>query len=331
MRPAALATATLCALVALSACGDDGPEQEVAGGLDAVEITGPVGESPEIEWNAMLAAGETESEVIEEGDGAELAEGDEVLVNLAVSVDFDQEIAVETYGEDRAAALIEVGAEVQPQTGFDLLTSLVAEEIEAGLQLGSRIAIAADVKEEWGETGLFLSELGIGNEDGVVIVADLVSVPLSAPEGASRRPPAWAPRVVTRGGDPVALNSTGVPKPDVKATEVRSAVVIEGAGPEVQNGDLAIVNYLGQTWGGQDPFDESYSKSKEPLKVNVGGAEGPGIPVIEGWSDGLIGVPVGSRVLIEIPPKKGYGKKGQGEDIKGDDILYFVVDVLAAA
>ena len=53
--------------------------------------------------------------------------------------------------------------------------------------------------------------------------------------------------------------------------------------------------------------------------------------MIEGWSDALVGVPVGSRIIVEIPPAKGYGKKGSGEDIKGDDILYFVIDVLAAA
>ena len=45
----------------------------------------------------------------------------------------------------------------------------------------------------------------------------------------------------------------------------------------------------------------------------------------------LQGVTVGSRIIVAIPPAKGYGKQGQGEDIKGDDILYFVIDVLGAA
>ena len=65
--------------------------------------------------------------------------------------------------------------------------------------------------------------------------------------------------------------------------------------------------------------------------VNVGDAEGPGISVIQGWYDAIIGAPVGSRLVLEIPPAKGYGKKGQEPSIKGDDILYFVIDVLATA
>ena len=39
----------------------------------------------------------------------------------------------------------------------------------------------------------------------------------------------------------------------------------------------------------------------------------------------------GSRVLMSIPPEKGYGAAGQSQaGIKGDDTLVFVVDVLGA-
>lgn len=330
-RPAAAASVTLCALALLTACGDDSSGEKEASGFDAVAVSGAVGETPEFDWKAALKPGKTQSEVLEEGDGAELAEGDEVLVNIAVSDDFSQDVVVDTFGEERSAAAITVGTDIEPQTGFDLIAQLVEQEIEPGMKLGTRIGLTADVKEEWGDTGLFLGTLDIGNEDGIAIVADLESTPLDGPKGAKKAAPRWAPKVVSTDGVPTAIDSAGVPKPDVKGKEVRSALVIQGTGPEVEKGDLAVVNYLGQTWGGDKPFDGSYDKKREPLKVNVGGAEGPGISVIEGWDDGLIGVPVGSRVIIEIPPAKGYGKKGQGEDIKGDDILYFVVDVLAAA
>ena len=100
-RPAALATVSLCALAVLTACGDDIPEEETASGFDAVEVSGPVGEVPEVEWKALLEPGETQSEVVEEGDGAVLEEGDEVLINLAISDDFGQDISFDTYGEDR--------------------------------------------------------------------------------------------------------------------------------------------------------------------------------------------------------------------------------------
>ena len=107
--------------------------------------------------------------------------------------------------------------------------------------------------------------------------------------------------------------------------------MIKGNGPAVGKGDLAVVNYLCQTWGADEKFDDSYSRG-EPLAVNIAPATtGGGTSVIDGWSDALVGVSVGSRIIVEVPPAKGYGEKGQGEDIKGDDILYFLIDVLGAA
>ncbi|PWN03912.1 hypothetical protein DJ010_07610 [Nocardioides silvaticus] len=331
-RPAALSAVAVCALAALTACGDDTPEEDTAAGFDAVEISGPVGELPEVDWKAGLEPGETQSEVLEEGDGAALEDGDEVLVNLAISDDFTQEIALETYGEERTAVALTVGEEQpEPQQVIDLVTALVAEQVEAGTTLGTRIALTVDAEEEFGELALNLAQIGIGNEDGFVVVADLDSVALEGPKGARKAAPAWAPTVEVEDGIPTAIDSSGVEKPDVKAKEVRTAVLLEGEGPAIEKGDLAVVNYLGQTWGGEKPFDGSYTKKREPLKVNIDGAQGPGTSVIEGWSDALVGVPVGSRIIVEIPPAKGYGKAGSGEDIKKDDILYFVIDVLAAA
>jgi peptidylprolyl isomerase len=52
--------------------------------------------------------------------------------------------------------------------------------------------------------------------------------------------------------------------------------------------------------------------------------------VISGWDQGLIGKTVGSRLLLSIPPEKGYGKNGNPRaGIKGTDTLVFVVDILA--
>ena len=47
--------------------------------------------------------------------------------------------------------------------------------------------------------------------------------------------------------------------------------------------------------------------------------------VIKGWTQGLTGKTVGSRVLLVVPKDLAYGDQGQG-DAKGD--LVFVVDIL---
>ena len=56
-----------------------------------------------------------------------------------------------------------------------------------------------------------------------------------------------------------------------------------------------------------------------------------GRPVVpQGGNTGLVGVPVGSRVMLVVPPKEGYGKTGQkSAGIKGTDTLVFVIDILA--
>jgi peptidylprolyl isomerase len=51
--------------------------------------------------------------------------------------------------------------------------------------------------------------------------------------------------------------------------------------------------------------------------------------VVEGWTIGLSGMKVGSRVLLAIPPELGYGDQAQ-PDIPANSTLYFVVDIVSA-
>jgi len=328
-RSAAFLTLPLLALP-LAACGGE-PEVETAEGFDAVEISGEPGRTPEFTWSAMLEADEAVSETIAEGDGPVLKKGQQVVVNMAVSTDWDKDVTYDTFGEDLAASQIEVGAKIEPSVVSDLVVQLVADLIKPGeTTVGTRYAVVFEADKEWADYSVV--ELGVGNEDGVAAVVELSSAVRPGPTPAPKTPASWAPTLLKGdGGVPTGLDSSGVPKPDVKGKKVRVTTLLQGNGDPVEKGDLAVVNYLGQTWGGEEPFDQSYGKDREPLAVNVGdGVTGGGTSVIKGWSEGLVGVPVGSRVIIEIPPAKGYGKKGQEPDIKGDDILYFVVDVLAA-
>ena len=52
--------------------------------------------------------------------------------------------------------------------------------------------------------------------------------------------------------------------------------------------------------------------------------------VVKGLAEGVTGKKVGSRVLISIPPKLGYGDKPPaGSGIEKDSTLVFTVDILA--
>lgn len=103
------------------------------------------------------------------------------------------------------------------------------------------------------------------------------------------------------------------------SSELQVEIVSEGDGEPVGEGDVVVAHYLGQVFGAEEVFDNSYDRGAASA-FSLNG-------VIEGWSTGLVGVPVGSRVLLSIPSDLGYGDTGSGELIAGGDTLAFVVDV----
>ena len=105
---------------------------------------------------------------------------------------------------------------------------------------------------------------------------------------------------------------------------LQKQVLREGSGPVVAKGDLLVGDYLGQIWKGK-VFDNSYDR-----KTAAGFVIGTG-KVIPGWDDVLVGVKAGSRILMSLPPEKGYKSAGNAQaGISGTDTLVFVVDVVAS-
>lgn len=132
--------------------------------------------------------------------------------------------------------------------------------------------------------------------------------------------PDWAPKVITDDNDDVTgldFSDVGEPSAELQVAEVRT-----GTGPAVEQGQTITADYFGQLADADEPFDESYSG--EPFQAPIGVGS-----LIPGWDQGLVGVPVGSRVVMSIPPDLGYGDSGSGP-IPGGATLYFVVDIIDA-
>ncbi len=118
---------------------------------------------------------------------------------------------------------------------------------------------------------------------------------------------------------------TVVPTKSAPKAELVVKVLSEGTGRTVANGDFLVANYLGAIWGTGKVFDNSFDRGK-PFPLPIGAGQ-----VIKGWDEGLVGQKVGSRVLLAIPPDKGYGSQGQSAaGIKGTDTLVFVVDLIGS-
>src|SRR3990167_8537702 len=69
------------------------------------------------------------------------------------------------------------------------------------------------------------------------------------------------------------------------------------------------------------PFDNS--QGREPLTVEIGTGK-----VIAGWDQGIIGMKVGGKRRLVIPPSLAYGEKGAGGVIPPNAALIFDIDLL---
>ncbi|MFE9693803.1 FKBP-type peptidyl-prolyl cis-trans isomerase [Micromonospora sp. NPDC005806] len=95
-----------------------------------------------------------------------------------------------------------------------------------------------------------------------------------------------------------------------------------GEGPEARPGQLASVHYVGVAHSNGREFDASWNRG-ETFEFPLGGGQ-----VIAGWDQGVVGMKVGGRRRLTIPPHLGYGARGAGGAIKPNETLVFVVDLL---
>ena len=99
----------------------------------------------------------------------------------------------------------------------------------------------------------------------------------------------------------------------------------EGNGEKVGENDVVTVDYVGLNGKNGKEFDSSWSR-KESASFTLG----PNM--ITGFNKALAGQQVGSRVLVAIPPKDGYGEKGNPQaKIGGEDTLVFAIDIRETA
>jgi peptidylprolyl isomerase len=107
---------------------------------------------------------------------------------------------------------------------------------------------------------------------------------------------------------------------------LQSTDLIVGTGEEVRLGDTVQVRYTGVSFSTKKQFDSNWGEGRELYSVaGVGTDEAP---VIKGWKK-IVGMKVGGRRQLVIPPDLAYGAEGKLPDIKANETLVFVVDAVA--
>ena len=296
-------------LLLLTACGGGEPPapeptSQSAGEtakLDSVKLTEKGDkEAPGVEFTKPLEVAEPTVKVITEGSGERVKANQIAEISILALNGTDGTTLEDTFAGDPEP--LELNDELKT-------SSAVIYNAFVGAKIGSHLALAVPGKAAAEGSEAQPSQLLVVK----VLSAKAAPTVLDKPEGETVAPPAGLPTVTE--------NDKGIPEISVAGVAAPTALVsqelIKGTGPEVKETDTLTVNYVGVTLTEGKVFDSSFDRGEKATFPLTG--------VIKGWTQGLTGKKVGSRVLLVIPKDLAYGDEGQG-DAKGD--LVFVVDIL---
>ena len=321
---ALLVPLAICAV--LAGCGSSGPPSSAgsaapAGSANsnaAVKVTGSFGKTPTVTVPKKSPSTNLVISTPIKGAGAALKTGNSALANIAI---YKWTGATNTL-IDTSFGTKAGGPQVIPsQMGLSGLATALK-----GAKLGSRVVAVLPPKYGYGTSGQ--SQLGISGSDTLIWVIDLLQQfpPGDAASGtAVSHGGGSLPTVTTKPGQAPVIT---IPKHSPPA-KLSVTTLIKGTGPKTATGETLVVQYVGANWRTGQVFGSSWPSTQSPVgnpySVELGGK------ILAGWNDGLVGIPVGSRVMLVIPPALGYGPIG-GQPSAGilkTDTLVFVVDILA--
>jgi peptidylprolyl isomerase len=286
----------------------------------SVTIAG-TGKAPTITLGGKpFAVAQTTEKVVTPGKGATLTKANGISANYVLVDGKSGKQLDSSFGKTAA--------------GLDLSSPRLMPGLAKGLigqRVGSRVLVGIPPAEAFGPQGN--AQLGVAATDSVIFLVDVVSAvtPLTTATGTAVAPKKGLPAVQMHGAK---APSVTIPKTNGKLDPPPTSLVVQqlvkGKGVKTRAGQSIKVNYHGVVWGSGNAFDSSYTRG-EAATFPIGVKQ-----VISGWDKGLVGQPVGSRVLLVVPPAEGYGPSGGPKDaagkqsIGGKDTLVFVVDILSA-
>lgn len=131
-----------------------------------------------------------------------------------------------------------------------------------------------------------------------------------------------SPSSTTAAKKPVHVGPTKVTGEGTKtASGLQYWDIKEGTGPVAQEGQTAKMHYTGWLTSGKK-FDSSIGGKPYGFKIGAG-------EVIKGWDEGVVGMKVGGKRQLRIPPSLAYGDKGYPGVIPPDSTLIFDVQLMS--
>lgn len=287
------------------------PSASASGALKSVTVTGDIGKKPTVTLTTKpTTITTTNTKVVKPGDGPVITKGQRVTVDYLLLNGKDGKEADSSFGKSPANFLAD-------PTKF--MPGLAKGMI--GQKVGSRVLVGIAPADGFGAQGN--AQLGFGKDDALLFVLDLkaAKTPLQHATGTPVTPPAGLPTVT--------VDAKGVPKVTIPKKDAPKKLVVQqlikGTGPAVKAGQTLSAAYVGVNYRTGKEFDSSYTSGRT-LEQPIGVGQ-----LVPGFDKAIVGQPVGSRILMVLPPAAGYGKAGMpAAGIKGTDTLVFVVDILDA-
>jgi len=309
-RIAAALLVPLAACAVLAGCGGSAS----GNANSAVSVTGSFGKVPNVTIPTETASSNLVIQTPIKGSGAALKSGNMALADVVV---YKWTGTKHTLVDSTFSS----GPQMIPaQMGLPgLVTAL------KGARIGTRVVAVLPPKYGYGTAGN--TQLGVSGTDTLVWVIDLIqqySGKLSATGSQVSNGGGALPTVSAKPGNaPTVTVPTTTPPSKLSVT-----TLIMGSGPKLVKGETVVAQYVGSNWRTGKVFASSWPSAQQPdgqmFAFKLGG------DVLQGWNQGLPGVPVGSRVMLVIPPSLGYGPVGGDANagIQATDSLVFVVDIV---
>lgn len=280
--------------------------------LDGISVQAAKGAAPGVSLPSVPFSADRGYRVITPGTGAELTKDSILNVSFALVSGKDGKLLQASQADQATLRLSE------PSLLADIRNTMTQQKV------GAKVLIALPASESFGPEGN--ATQGVGPDDTLVFYFDVTSArtPATTATGTPVPPKAGLPTVVMGETlkDPATIT---VPKTAPPKTLIAQPLVV-GKGAKVLKGQVLRVTYTGVTWANPGtPFDYSGKTDAGYADFQIGVGK-----LIKGWDEALVGQPVGSRMLLVVPPDKGYGAQGQGQGIKPNDTLVFVLDILDA-
>lgn len=309
MRRIALALVVpIAAAAVLAGCGGSSGNAN-----DAVKVTGSFNKTPAVTIPSEQASSNLVISKPVQGTGSALKAGNAALANLVL---YKWSGTTHTLIDSTYSS----GPQIIPSRS-DLSGITTALK---GARMGSRVVVVLPPKYGYGTSGN--SNLGVTGKDTLVWVIDVL-------QQYAGNQSATGPQLSSGGGSlpTVTAKSGAAPSVTIPKNSPPSSLsvttLIKGSGPKLATGDTVVTQYVGYIWRTAGEFGTTWPSTNQPngspFSFELGG------DVLTGFSEGLSGVTVGSRVMLVIPPSLGYGSTGNSSaGIEKNDTLVFVIDVI---